>query len=152
MSTEMTTQRNSGPIPEAIQFITDYQRGRYGYAVRDECKAFMYERALHAKTEKQLFQLQHSMEKYVIYSNRVIDRFDDQYCWVSQRGDIYYTQFGMHRRVAEDIFWVSEGEFEKTHAKVTYTTKSIEEAIEFMTQKPSNSMIRTLEEIFEIIN
>jgi len=129
-------------IPEALKFIEEYQQKKYGCIARGEAKALMFAQVLKAKDEKQIHALQYAFGKVlnaVSFAHHLEDGFEDHPCWVAQDGTQYYCGVGHHRFVAESIFFQEEKEFEKTHAKITATTKSIEEALKYVV-KPSRMM------------
>lgn len=130
----------SAPLPEAVQFIKDYQAGKYGYGIRGNLKALMYHQALLCADPEQLHSLKFTVEECM--------RDSGEHAWVSQDGTPYFCGLGYHLAVAESVFLTKEQDFEKTHAKITHSTPHLEAAIEFV-KKPSRHMIRTVAEILD---
>lgn len=126
--------------PEALQFIKDYQKGRYGYGVRGDYKALMYHQALLAPSADDLPSLRRTMEECMAGGGKC--------AWVNQEGDVYFVGFGYHVSVARYVFFAEEGEFEKTHAKVTQSTTGLEDAIKYV-KKPSDHMCRSVLEVLD---
>lgn len=130
---------------EAIEFILDYQAGKYGHMVRGECKALMYAQALMAETHKELHNVHYGFEKILGW----VGKFNDEKpignnAWISQEGYIFYCSFGNHRQVAEWCFLTLEKEFEKTHAKVRHDTYTHSDAIRYMEEEPTDLMKRAM--------
>lgn len=130
-----------------LEFIKNhFDRGHGG--IRGEKVMFLYRRALEAQTAEQLHSLAHAVEQYVAGY-----RFDEDVntgcAWCGSKfRDVIYVGFGYHRIVAENVFFTSEQQMERRYAKVTKTTKSVEEALEYVDKEfKTKSMIRNVEEV-----
>lgn len=129
-----------------VQFIKDYHAGKYGYAVRSDAKALMYHQALQCPDERQVKKLFRACENHLLaYESHAVE--GDHCAWVTQGGRILYCKFASHRWIAEDIFFTPESEFEKNHAKITYSMRSEQDIFEYMEEKPSQSMRYTVKAI-----
>ena len=134
-----------------IKFMKEHQDGKYGDKITGNVKALMYRQAPQCHTKKQVRDLHDTCNRALYAYERLhpLKSGDENWCWISQKGDIYYCGFGEHSLVSRNVFFTIEAEFEKTHAKITMCTKDEDEALYYV-KRPSAIMKRVVAAVFDV--
>lgn len=131
-----------------IKLIREYEAGKKGYAIRGDTKAFMYVRLLDCEDEQSAFRCFQEFDNgcFIAYAHFHAEK-DLPYCWVSQKGDIYYCDIGAHDRIVRNVFRQEEAEFEKTHAKISiHTYHNGADPMQYV-KRPSKIMKRVVHDV-----